>query len=171
MLAHRDEAGLYVRPRAVPSRSWTAPRHRCRTIKLTRTVARVAQWLLPWTSVLILCGTIAHALDAGLPRTQHEPLPGLASAMARSNVSCPDGDEVRSVDLDPWIPAPPQNDCPLESAEPGAHWLTLGAVESDGSVTSLNCLASADRVVHGMFYVPAEEMDAVVSEVCLKTWL
>lgn len=49
----------------------------------------------------------------------------------------------------------------LASGEPGAHWLTLGAVEPDESVTSLSCLASLDRGVPAVVYVPAEDFDLV----------
>jgi hypothetical protein len=52
--------------------------------------------------------------------------------------------------------------------QPSAHWLTLRAVESDGCITSVNCLASTNRVAGHVLYVPAEDVDAVV---CLKTWL
>ena len=172
MLAHRDEGGPSFRPRAVACRLRTAPKQSCRTVKFAWTVARVGRWLLPWASVLILSGSMAYALDAGLARMSHEPPHIVASSTLTLGAGCdPRGGGAREGDQDQWTPARLQNDCTLASAEPGARWLTLGAIESDGSVTSLSCLARTDRVVADPLYVPAEDMDAAVSEVCLKTGL
>ena len=57
---------------------------------------------------------------------------------------------------------------PVTSA---ARWLTLGAVQLDGSVTSLSCLTNAASAVAAVLYVPAEDMDRVISELCLRSWL
>jgi len=59
----------------------------------------------------------------------------------------------------------------IDPTPPGARWVTLGAVAPDGSVTSLNCLPRPASLVAALLYLPAEDMNAVVSEVCLRTWL
>ena len=171
MLAYQIEARRHSRPWAACSRLRAATRS-SRTLERVRTATRVGRWLLPWISVLILSATIAHALDTTLARTVQEPLMTVASTAVTSNTGCHvRGGAARSIDTDPWITLTSRNGCPLTPAEPGAHWITLGAVEAYGSVTSLNCLARSDRVVPAVLHVPAEDMDAVVSQVCLKTWL
>jgi hypothetical protein len=126
-----------------------AARRRSRCLfGLAQTTARVGQWLLPWTCTLILSATIVHALEAGLARTLSEPTPIVASTTGTSDAGCyARGGGAQDIDMDPRVPVPPRNKCPLTPAEPGAHWRTLGAVESDGSITSLSCLVRPDRVV------------------------
>jgi hypothetical protein len=146
-------------------------RSRC-TTRLTRTVARVGRWLVPWTSVLIVSATIAHGLDVGLARPVQQPPSILEPTAVTSAAGCDaHGREARDSDVNLWIPAPPRSDCLLASVEPGARWVTLGAVDLNGSVTSLSCLVGPASVVAAVLYVPVEEMDGVISGVCLRTWL
>jgi hypothetical protein len=130
------------------------------------------RWLVPLTSALIVSGTIAHRLQIGLSRTIQQP-PSIIDPTAPSfGAVCDVRDrEAQDSDPDSWIPAPSQSDCLLASAEPGARWVTLGAVELDGSVTSLSCLVGPATAIAAVLYVPAEDMDGVVSEACLRTWL
>jgi hypothetical protein len=124
--------------------------------------------------MLILSGTMAHALEDRLARTLHEPPPPMAVATAAtSDANCDArGGAAEGVDQVVERPSTPQaKDCLLATAQPGARWLTLGSVESDGTIMSLSCLARPERVVGDVLFFPAEHMDAVVAEVCLKTWL
>ena len=120
----------------------------------------------------MMSGTIAHGLEVGLARTTQQPPSTVKQAAVTSGAGCDArGRGARGSDLDPWIPAPPQSECLLAAAEPGARWVTLGAFEQDGSVSSLSCLEVPEIAVTAVLYVPAEDMDRVVSEVCLRTWL
>ena len=147
-------------------------RHTASLTALAGIAARVGVRLLPWTSVLVLSGSIAYALEAVVAQTLDEP-----SAIVKATASeSDDGCDARSRPLrvDKSQRNPPlfkAKDCRMASAEPGAHWLTLGGVESEGSVMSVMCLAGPDRAVDAVLYVPAEDMDAVVAKVCLRTWL
>ena len=155
MLAHLIERSRYFHPRA-----------------MSRTVARVGRWLAPSTSVLIVSATIAHGLDVGLARPVQQPPSIIEPNAVTSAPGCDARDrEARDSDLNPWFPAPPRSDCQLASVEPGARWVTLGAVDLNGSVTSLSCLAGPASVVAAELYVPVEEMDGVIAGVCLRTWL
>ena len=60
---------------------------------------------------------------------------------------------------------------PQPVAPPASRWVTLGSVDVDKSGTSLNCLARQNSVTTDALYVPPEDLDAVVSEVCLEVWL
>jgi len=93
----------------------------------------MTRWLLPWAGVLLLSGTIAHAMEWAVVRTL--------------------------------------NETPQPVASTASHWVTLGSVDVDKSGTSLNCLARQNSVTTDALYVPQEDFDAVVSEVCLEVWL
>ena len=103
------------------------------TINPARSVARIARWLLPWASVLLLSGAVAHGLEQAVERTSYEMPQPVGSTASR--------------------------------------WVTLGSVNADKSVTSLNCLARPDIVTSDALYVRAEDFDAVVWEVCSEVWL
>src|SRR5215472_15070510 len=53
------------------------------TINPARAVARMARWLLPWASVLLLSGAVAHGLEQAVERTLYETPQPVASTASR----------------------------------------------------------------------------------------
>ena len=154
--------------------------HWQRTLHPARTVARIGHWLLPWTCVLLVSGSIAQAIEQPLARAVPEPPVLPVAAMnapadptaATRDASCAARDGgTQHVGLNAGNPADPQGQpCLRPPARPGSRWVGLESVAPNGSTTSLTCLTSADRVSTDVLSVRAEELAAVVVDLCSELW-
>src|SRR5215468_9041133 len=103
MLPHPLDCGRNFGTRSMRSRVQDPARRSRRTTRLTRTLARVGWWLVPWTGALMMSGTIAHGLEVGLARTTQQPPSTVEQAAVTSGAGCDArGRGARGADLDPW---------------------------------------------------------------------
>jgi hypothetical protein len=99
----------------------------------------VARWLLPWACVVILSASLARAAEQAL--IQYLPEQANVSGLLAT-------------------PAP--------SAFGRQNWVTLTSVDALGSLTSFTCLTSPDRVSTDVLGERAEDLDSLVSALCME---
>jgi hypothetical protein len=122
--------------------------HRFRTAERVRVLAGMAKhaglWVLPWTCVLVVSGTVAYAGEQALQRNSLEIA---AASTASGMATATEATGARAVG--------------------GSQWVLLWSVNPE---TRASCLTTRDRVSADMIHVHPEDLERLAAEVC-DIWL
>lgn len=106
---------------------------------VARIAARAGRWLLPWACGLLLSATLVSAAEQAL--VHNPPNPPVVTVAA----------------------APALAGLPTQA---GARWVLLSTLEAQGTENKVVCLTTAGRIAPDTLTVQADDLDAVVAELC-----
>ena len=148
-----------------------------------RCLATGGRWLLPWACVLMLSGAIADTAGQALGRIlpdQSAP-PGLPAAPAARAVPSTTLNVVPANGL-AFVRQPHgdgEDSACFYATFACSRQVVISSVDAQGAATSLTCLTTADRISASLpptvssadvLSVRADELDTLVSELCLELW-